>query len=334
MDSLTQAVLGAAVGEVCLGKRIGNKAIWLGVIGGTIPDLDVIPGQFLDTINRLNIHRGFSHSIMFFLIAAPLLALLFNRIYRKYQIGWTGWTLFWFLVLLTHPLLDCFTTWGTQLFWPLDYRIAWNTIFVVDPLYTLPLLIAVILVLSTKKWLKRRNYIYWGLGLSSLYLTWTVVVKLYQVEEFKEALEAQNITYQQLLVRPTPMNTVLWSGTAETSDHYLVGYRSIFDGAEKIEFRSFPKNHELLLSLRMTYPKINQLLELTQGFFMVECEENNLILTDLRFGEINGWNYPDGNFLFKYSLEEREKLHVEDQRSTPNINGMLLNEFWERIWSL
>ena len=140
MDSLTQIVLGAAVGNAVLGKKIGNKALLYGAIAGTIPDLDVISRQFTDTITAIEWHRGFSHSIIFCILMSPILGWLTNKIERKLNLGWQPWAKLFFLGLLTHPLLDAFTTWGTQLFWPLDTRLAFNSIFVIDPLYTLPFL--------------------------------------------------------------------------------------------------------------------------------------------------------------------------------------------------
>ena len=65
MDSLTQIVLGASVGEATLGKKIGNKALLWGAIAGTIPDLDVFIGHYVDSVTKNEIHRGFSHSILF-----------------------------------------------------------------------------------------------------------------------------------------------------------------------------------------------------------------------------------------------------------------------------
>ena len=83
MDSLTQIVLGGAVGEAVLGKKVGNKAVLWGAIGGTIPDLDTIPGQFMDTVSRLEVHRGFSHSIVFALLIAPLLGFVIHKLYQR-----------------------------------------------------------------------------------------------------------------------------------------------------------------------------------------------------------------------------------------------------------
>ncbi len=71
MDSLTQIVLGAACGEIALGKKIGNKALLSGAIGGTIPDLDVFIGKLLYTnkIQAMAFHRGFMHSLLFALLS-------------------------------------------------------------------------------------------------------------------------------------------------------------------------------------------------------------------------------------------------------------------------
>ena len=68
MDSLTQIILGAAVGEAVAGKKLGNKAAFWGAIAGTIPDLDVLIRHFAHPIDGALWHRGFSHSIVFALL--------------------------------------------------------------------------------------------------------------------------------------------------------------------------------------------------------------------------------------------------------------------------
>ena len=117
MDSLTQIVLGASVAEATLGKKIGNKAILLGAIAGTIPDLDIITRFFVDDLTASVMHRGFSHSLIFPFIAVPIMAAILNKVYYKYQnVSYFDWLKMFFLSIITHPLLDAQTTWGTQLF--------------------------------------------------------------------------------------------------------------------------------------------------------------------------------------------------------------------------
>ena len=143
MDSLTHIVFGAALGEALLGKKVGKKAMLLGAIANTIPDLDV----FLvmgDPIREITLHRGFSHSLLFSVLAAPFLAWLAQR-YLKDRIGFRIWLLFFFCLLVTHPLLDCLTTYGTQFLLPFsDYRVNINSLFIIDVVYTLPMLVACI----------------------------------------------------------------------------------------------------------------------------------------------------------------------------------------------
>ena len=83
MDSLTQIVLGGAVGEAVLGKKIGNRAILWGAVAGTIPDLDILYNRFTDEITAVELHRGFSHSIIFCILLAPILGWLVQKIHKN-----------------------------------------------------------------------------------------------------------------------------------------------------------------------------------------------------------------------------------------------------------
>src|SRR5690606_10728227 len=130
MDSLTQIVLGAAVGEAVLGRKAGNKAMFYGAIAGTIPDLDIIATLFTDTVTATELHRGFSHSMVFSILMAPIFGWFISNMEKKSQIHWKEWSWLMFWGVFTHPILDSFTTGGTQLFWPLEIRLAVKNIFV------------------------------------------------------------------------------------------------------------------------------------------------------------------------------------------------------------
>ncbi len=137
MDSVTQAVLGAAVGQAVLGRQLGPKAALLGALGGTLPDLDLL---FVDaaSLDYFVSHRGISHSVFF----GPLLALPLAWAGQRWrpEPGYARWWWAWMLVLLTHPLLDLFTNYGTQLLAPLSREpFAIPAISIIDPVYTLTL---------------------------------------------------------------------------------------------------------------------------------------------------------------------------------------------------
>jgi len=329
MDSFTQIVLGAAVGEVVLGKKIGSKAILYGAIAGTIPDLDVFASHFTDTVSALAIHRGFTHSIVFSILFAPIFGWLVSR-YETYK-NFKGWAWLFFWALVTHPILDAHTTWGTQLFWPLDLRLAFKTIFVIDPLYTVPFLIFLILAMFQKRTSrKRRLYNNIGLTVSTLYLTLTFVLKDLAFTKFEDALQSQNIAYEQIDTRPSALNTILWNANVETKEAYLLGNYSFFD-TKAITFETYPKNHELLGDL-IENEKVKRMITISEGWFTISKKEDKLYYNDLRFGLL-GLESKSENFVFKFEIELDTTGNVnfiEQEKDTGDAKK-LMSSLWERI---
>lgn len=330
MDSLTQIVLGASVGEAVLGKKAGNKAILYGAIAGTIPDLDVLAGQFTDTLTAIEIHRGFTHSLFFSLVFAPVFGWLISKIERKSGIGWKDWSLLMFWGLATHPVLDAFTTWGTQLFWPFDIRLAFQSIFIIDPLYTLPFLVFLLLAMFQKRTSpKRRKHNRLGLIISSGYLAVSLILKGVTYGKFTEALQEQQITYLNLQTKPAPLNTILWTANVETESAFLIGDYSPFD-SQPVRFHSLSKNHELLGDL-IDDSNIQRLIKITEGWFLVTEEDGQLYVNDLRFGLLNN-DFENPQFTFSYKLTEKDGvIDIEENRKTREDARKLLGELWERI---
>jgi inner membrane protein len=329
MDSLTQIVLGAAVGEAVLGSKVGNKAMLYGAIAGTIPDLDVIASNFTDTTKALAFHRGFTHSVVFSVLFAPIFAWLVTRYERHKDIKGWAWLFFW--AFFTHPILDAHTTWGTQLFWPLDLRLAFKTIFVIDPLYTLPFLACLILAMVRKRTdAKRRFYNNLGLILSTSYLLITIGLKGYTYLQFRNALETQNIPYTELDTKPSPMNTILWSANVDTEDRYLLGTYSIFD-TKPISFQHYPKDHHLLGGL-VDNERIQRMIRISKGWFIITKENGRLYFNDLRFGLLT-FEPGSSDFVFKYEITQDESGEIELIEVTKNQRDgqKLLAELWRRI---
>ena len=332
MDSLTQIVLGGAVGELVLGKKVGNKAILWGAIGGTIPDLDTFIGFFLDTVSRLDIHRGFSHSIVFAILIAPILGFLITRLYSNKSGTIWGWTQLFFWSIFTHPLLDIFTTWGTQFFWPYDWRIAIQSIFVIDPLYTLPFLVCLIAVIFHKrenpmraKWNKL------GLIMSCTYLLITVAIKVYVNSVMEKRLEKDELNYLEYDSRPTPFNTVLWTFNIETDASFLISYYSLLDHNEQLQYKEFAKNHELLKPYR-NHPKVERLIQLTKGSYIIEKGDSGLLMHDLRFGLRDGFAEKPSEFVFSYLIEESpEGIKITQNQNSLKDTDKLLKALWNRI---
>lgn len=334
MDSLTQIVLGAAVGEAVLGRKVGNKAILWGAIAGTIPDLDVVFSLFYDKVTANELHRGFSHSIVFCVLVAPVLGRLVFRLYKNKEATFKEWTQLFFLSLVTHPLLDAHTTWGTQLFWPLPLKLSYKNIFVIDPLYTLPFLIFLVTAMcykreSTKR--KRLNLI--GLYVSSGYMLLTLLAKAYTYTIFKNSLENQQIAYTEIQTKPTPLNAVLWTANVATETSYLIGYYSFFDSSKDVAYAEFPKNIHLLGAWENA-PVVKRLQQMSQGWYTISQKNGKLYFNDLRFG-LMGVSLSDDRFVFSYELfEENGILKAKERVKRPADVKPLLQNLWMRILGL
>ena len=333
MDSLTQIVLGASVGEAVLGKKIGNKAILWGAVAGTLPDLDVILRYFTDEISATQMHRGFSHSFVFAVLIAPLLGWIAKKIHFKLEdVSFKDWTKLFFWTTVTHPLLDAHTTWGTQFFWPFNYRLAYQNIFVVDPLYTLPFLIFLIIVMTLKKENpKRSKFNTIGLSVSSTYLLLTLIFKWFSFQEFKEGLENQEIEYVEMDTKPSPLNAILWSSLIETDKGYRTAYYSLFDKQEITYSKEFLKNHHLLEPY-LEKKVIKQLIDISAGWYRIEEKNGKLLFWDLRFGQM-GMDVNNASFLWYYELNIDKTGNVKAVKRQPEIKNfkMVFKELFNRI---
>jgi inner membrane protein len=330
MDSLTQIVLGAAVGEAVLGKKIGNRAMLWGAVAGTIPDLDIVWRYLTDTITATEMHRGFSHSIVFSILAAPLLGWLVHQLKKRSDVGWQGWSKLFFWGLFTHPLLDAFTTWGTQIFWPFNWRVAFNSIFVIDPLYTVPFLICVLIAATrTRGSLSRKRANNLGIYMSTAYLLLTVVIKYVAHQKVVENLEQQGIAYTQISTRPAPMNTVLWNINVDAGENYLIGDYSFFD-SKPISFKAYPKKRSESEAL-INRSEVQRLITISEGWYILERNQDEWIYNDLRFGLI-AIDPDNPQFVFRYKLEENNGTitATEDRPNTSNMDAVLGN-LWTRI---
>ena len=301
-----------------------------GSIAGTIPDLDVMLGSLTDTITAVEWHRGFSHSLLFCVLLAPILGWLVNKLERKSNLGWVPWAKLFFLGLFTHPLLDVFTSWGTQLFWPLETRFALNSIFVIDPLYTLPFLLHTVMVLFYKRQSKiRRRLNTSGLLISTTYLLVTLVIKLVVEKRFEQTLKDQNIAYTQISTRPAPLNTILWNANIDTPNNYLIAEYSFFD-SQPIQFKSYPKQRNISSEL-IEFPNVKRLIAISKGWYIIEQREGIWYFNDLRFGLIPS---KEGKpfFTFSYRLEvDHNKVKATEVPKTGRDAQFLMKTLWNRI---
>ena len=150
MDLITQGILGAAVGQVGFQHKLGQKALIYGALIGMLPDADVLARFSSDMCSEMLHHRGITHSLFFAPVVAPIMGWICNKLYRQQLlVTWIG---LWFWALITHPLLDVFTVYGTQLLAPIsNHRFSFCAVPIIDPAYSLPLLLSVIMGYFIKK---------------------------------------------------------------------------------------------------------------------------------------------------------------------------------------
>ena len=254
MDSLSQIVLGASVQGAVLGKYQGRKAYLYGAMLGTLPDLDTLI-QYPDPISNMTYHRGFSHSLFVLTAVGIAGAWLISRYHRWRNMPLPYSTrrlaLAMTLVLTTHPILDSFTVYGTQLLWPLQAPlditpISIASVFIIDPLYTLPLLIALIIGLMKGRRLgifhtgllaRCQRFAVWMLIVSSGYLLASLGLKQYAQVQAERTLAAANITPVRLKTMPVLPTILMWRTLAEDEQHRIIEIRGSVLDARLPEYR-------------------------------------------------------------------------------------------------
>ena len=397
MDSLTQIVLGAAVGEAVAGKKIGNRALLWGAIAGTIPDLDVIPGFFLTPLDNLIFHRGATHSILFCLIGAFLFAYLAQLFYKKkyhqsthykvfqtilvllvptipailflfgnlnlsiymrlfisISLFWTAfllwkkffkdyirhnhsvqkitysrWVLLFFLGFLTHTLLDCFTTYGTQLLWPfLDTRISWDVINVVDPFYTIWFLICLFMVMITPFTNKRRQVWNWiGISISSFYLILCMINKNTINNRVLKLIADHQIDADYLMTTPTTFNNLLWYIAIISKDTCYTGHMSIMDSSDQETcIKAIQRENGIESAVKKSEEW--QVLNWFSGpFYSAEKSGDSWVYRDLRFGTMDFYCDRSPQYVFEFKIEEQndKETRVIQTRYNP---GDEFNSIW------
>lgn len=299
MDSVSQLALGAAVGVAVMGRRtaVWKAALWGGVCG-TLPDLDSFI-EHGDPVSNMTLHRGASHALLYLSLLSPLLAALIARLHGELGRLPRWWLAVW-LALVTHPLLDTMTVYGTQLALPFSKEpFGVGSIFIIDPLYTLPLLVGVCAALLARDSGRGRRWNQAGLALSTAYLVWSFAAQQHVSGVARQALAAEGVPVERLLVTPTPFNTLLWRVVAVTPQGYLEGFRSLFDGDERLRFDAFPRGEALFDRLRGNR-HAERLAWFSRGFYKTAAVGRHIVVSDLRMGQ-------EPYYTFAFALAEQRE---------------------------
>lgn len=284
MDSVTQVLLGASIGVAVMGRRtaLWKSALWGGV-AGLLPDLDVLLDHGDPILNMIR-HRAESHALLLLTLFAFPMAWAVSRLHRQPQL-YARWWWALMLALVTHPLLDLMTIYGTQVFQPFsDEAYGLGSMFIVDPVYSLPLLAGVVAALRVKTVGRALAINGWALAFSTAYLAWSALAQWGVTQHARQSLQAQGLPSQQLLVTPAPLSTLVWRVVALDGERFHEGFYALLDSGRSIRFVTHERGGALATQ-NTEHPQLQRLARFTDGFFKVQRSRESLVVTDLRMGQ-------------------------------------------------
>ncbi|MFK7856798.1 MAG: metal-dependent hydrolase [Granulosicoccus sp.] len=325
MDSVSQLVLGASVAHITLGNKLGKRAIVIGAVVGTLPDLDVLV-PYADAIESFTYHRSWSHSLFILTLFSFVLAFLCQRLFSKYELNyWRWWRGLW-LVLITHALLDAFTVYGTQIWWPLNVPpTAWSSVFIIDPLYTVPLIIGLFIALR-RSWHHSKHIVVTCVVMSSVYLGWTLVAQHITRQKVADTLTQSGIAAKHVLIAPFPFS-LLWRTVVVTDDAYLEGYSSLLDKNTSISLERY-NNGKQSCQQWLTHWPVQRMDWFTNGAFALSVEDDVLLLSDLRMGI-------EDDYVFEFAIADWKNngwQKIVTRQMPINIDGARMSLLFYRMF--
>ncbi|MEO7257955.1 MAG: metal-dependent hydrolase [Luteimonas sp.] len=332
MDSITHLFLGGAIAAVIAPARHRRAALLAGAALNSLPDLDVFPlALFDDPVLRMTWHRGATHSWLVLPLVAWAIWAFFRARGGRVAEAPTRWWWAIFLCLMAHPLIDAFTVYGTQLFWPLPMRpLMWSSLFIIDPLFTLPWLLACVVAWIARERIAAQRVLVAGIVLGVGYVGWSLLAKSLVEREAGRALAAMGLGDAPRFSVPMPFNTLLWRVVAMTPDGYVEGERSLVADHGPMAFRRHDSAVQALDAAR-DIPAVMRILWFNHHFAKAEFRDGLLVVSDLRMG-----SEPDYAFRFVVARRDDDGWDaIRPPRQAPlefdtrtGIPGL-----WRRIWN-
>ena len=298
MDSLTQFALGATISTLCFGKKLGpRKAAILGGVLGTIPDLDVFL-PFKDPVDAFVLHRGWTHAFAIHALATPIFGELLVRLVgslrdHRFLVWWTV-----FMCLTTHAIIDAMTVYGTRIFWPFyPDPIGVGSIFIIDPIYTLPLFIVTVWALGNSEWFQRLGRAaFAALVFSSAYMGLGMVLQNHIEARAQTVFADAGLQPESVFAIAAPLNKIVWKVIGLEEGRYHNVYLSLFDGDHKPEIYTHERHPELTACLDGN-EAFEKLEWFSRGYYRAQKEGNEIVISDLRMGLTP-------NYVFRFAVAE------------------------------
>jgi inner membrane protein len=298
MDSITHLFYGGAMAAAIVPARHRRAALLAGAALNTLPDLDIFPLAFFDDpVLRMTWHRSVTHSWLVLPFVAWALWAFFRRRGGRVAEEPARWWWAIFICLMAHPLLDSFTVYGTQLFWPLPMRpIMWSSLFIVDPWFTLPWFAACVVAWFARERIGNRALAL-GIALGVGYVGWSLVAKGLVERAATPALAAIGLADAPRFSVPAPMTTLRWRVVAMEEGGFVEGAHRIGDAAP-MAFAFHPSDTAALRAAS-GIPAVQRLAWFNHGFEKAGVRDGTLVLSDLRMGQ-------EPDYSFSYAVAKRD----------------------------
>ncbi len=297
MDPFSQAFLGAAAAQAYSKKETIKTAAICGALGGILPDADIFIRSSSDSLLAIEFHRHFTHSIAFIpfggFITALLCILLF-KIFRK-DLKFKAAYIFSILGYATHGLLDAMTSYGTHLSWPISLdRVSWSVISVVDPLFTIPMIVFV--VLTHRKLDKKYLKIFTVFAL--IYFSIGLMQNRRVTNEMKELAKFRGHEIEHYEVKPTIGNNIVWRTVYLSNEKIYIdairlnwlGNIKIYEGGI-LEAKIFPESFSHVKKTSLLHHDLERFYHFSNNLVGVSDEYKN-ILIDARYSSVANGSSP------------------------------------------
>jgi len=331
MDSITHLFFGGVIAAAIAPKEHRRAALLAGMALNTLPDLDVFPLMLSDDpVVRMTWHRAATHSWLVLPFVAWAIWWLFKRRGKRVAQSPTRWWWAIFACLMAHPLLDSFTVYGTQLLWPLPLPpLMWGSLFIIDPLFTLPWFVAFVLAMiaGSRRWGGRALAA--GIAIGVGYLGWSLLAKALVERDADRALAAVGLQDAPRFSVPMPFNTLLWRVVAMTPEGFVEGERSLVADRGPMRFHAYRSDVAALAVVR-GLPSVERILWFDHGFAKAEVRDGTLVLSDLRMG-----SEPDYSFNFAVARDDNGRWVALDPPRQPEFEWKMRRGWgglWNRIW--
>jgi inner membrane protein len=332
MDSITHLFLGGAIVAAIVPARHRRAALLAGAALNTLPDLDVFPLALCDDpIVRMTWHRGATHSwLVLPFVAWGIWAFFRGRGGRVAEAPTRWW---WAILacLMAHPLIDAFTVYGTQLFWPLPMPpLMWSSLFIIDPLFTLPWLLACVVAWFARERIVAQRALLTGITLGVAYVGWSLLAKSLVERAARPALAALGLRDAPSFSVPMPFNTLLWRVVAMTPDGFVEGEHSLVADHGAMVFRAHASDTQAL-DAASELPAVVRVLWFNHHFAKAQVRDGVLVLSDLRMG-----SEPDYSFRFAVAMHAGNQWQpLQPPRQLPFVwkSRPGVDVLWSRIWN-